>query len=100
MGKQVVKKLLDNRVLILRKDTEKVTAGGIIIPEGAKEKPVKGVVVQLGVKVVPRSEGGEVNVGDEVLFGKYSGQDIEVDGVLYTILREVEVFAVMGGTNE
>jgi chaperonin GroES len=89
---------LADRVLIRRVDKEEKTAGGIIIPDTAKEKPQEGEVVAVGTgkrledgKLVPL----DVKVGDRILFGKYSGSDIKIDGEEHLILREDEVLGVV-----
>jgi chaperonin GroES len=89
---------LHDRVVIRRVEQESKTAGGIIIPDTAKEKPQQGKVVAAGKgkakddgKVLPL----DVKAGDTILFGKYSGQDIKIDGEEYLIMREDEVLAVL-----
>jgi len=90
---------LQDRVLIRRVEEEETTAGGIIIPDSAKEKPQEGVVVAAGKGKV-RDDGGitalDVQVGDRVLFGKYAGTDVTLDGEEYVILREEDILAVSG----
>ena len=90
---------LHDRILVERMEEQEVRKGGIIIPDTAKEKPQEGKVVAIGKgkvnddgKVTPL----DVKVGDKILFGKYSGTDIKVDGQEYLILREDEVLAVLG----
>ena len=90
---------LQDRVIVQRMDEEDTTKGGIIIPDTAKEKPQEGKVIAVGKgkvgddgKVIPL----DVKAGDKILFGKYSGTDIKIDGEEYMILREDEVLAVMG----
>lgn len=88
---------LNDRVLVKRVETEEKTAGGIIIPETAKEKPMEGEVVAVGEGRV--LENGqvrplEVKVGDRVFFRKYAGTDVTIDGVEHLILREDEILAV------
>lgn len=90
---------LSDRILVKRSVEETKTAGGILIPDNAKEKPVEGTVVAVGNGKV--LENGtvrtlEVKAGDTVLFGKYSGTEIKVDGVEHIILREDDVLGVMG----
>jgi len=91
---------LYDRVLIKRLDTEEKTKGGIIIPDTAKEKPQEGKVIALG-KGKLLDDGStkalDVKVGDKVLFGKYSGTDINIDGEDYLILREEEILAIVEG---
>ena len=91
-------KPLSDRVLVKRVESETKTAGGIIIPDAAKEKPVEGIVVAVGPgKLSP--EGAyidvEVDEGDKVLFGQYSGIEVKVDGGEHLILREDEILAVV-----
>jgi chaperonin GroES len=91
-------KPLQDRVLIKRVEEEAKTKGGIIIPDTAKEKPQEGLVVAVGpgkvtdngTRVTP-----EVKAGDRILFGKYSGTEIKVDGVEHLILREDDILAVV-----
>jgi chaperonin GroES len=91
---------LYDRVLIKRLDTEEKTKGGIIIPDTAKEKPQEGRVIAVG-KGKLLDDGStralDVKVGDKVLFGKYSGSDISIDGEDYLILREEEILAIVEG---
>jgi chaperonin GroES len=89
---------LADRILVKRLDGEEKTKGGIIIPDSAKEKPQEGEVVAVGNG--KKLDGGEVvavdlKVGDKILFGKYSGTEIKVDGEEHLILREDEVLGVM-----
>ena len=90
---------LGDRVLVRRVEEEEKTKGGIIIPDTAKEKPQEGEVIAVGAG---KREKGErvpldVNVGDRVLFGKYSGSEIKIDGEELLILREEEILAKLGG---
>ncbi len=89
---------LHDRVLIRRLDTEEKTAGGIIIPDTAKEKPMEGEVVAVGPGA--RSEDGklhpmDVKAGDRVLFGKWSGTEVKIDGEEYTIMKESDIMGVI-----
>lgn len=89
---------LQDRILIKRVEEETKTKGGIIIPDSAKEKPQEGLVVSVGPGKV--NENGtrvapDVKTGDRILFGKYSGTDIKIDGVEHLILREDDVLAVI-----
>ena len=91
-------KPLQNRLVVERLEAEEKTASGLIIPDSAKEKPQQGIVVSVGPgardkqgKPVPM----EVNAGDTVLFGKYGGTDVTLDGKEYLILKEDDVLAVM-----
>lgn len=92
---------LHDRVVVRRKEEEEKTAGGILLPGSAKEKPNEGEVVAVGTGRV--LESGEtrpvdVNVGDIVVFGKYAGSDtIEIDGQELVILSESDIKAVIGG---
>jgi len=88
---------LHERVLVKRLEEEEVSKGGIIIPDSAKEKPAEGEIIAVGSGRI--SEEGkvtplDVKVGDKVLFSKYSGTDIKVDGVEYLIMREDDVLAI------
>ena len=86
-------KPLADRVLISPAAAEEVTAAGIIIPDAAKEKPLKGTVIATGDGT--KEEKMVVKEGDEVLFGKYAGTEIELDGVKYLIMRQSDVLAVV-----
>ena len=91
---------LHDRVLVRRVEAEEKSAGGIIIPDTAKEKPQEGEVISVGAGA--KSEEGkvtplDVKAGDTILIGKYSGTEIKIDDVEYTILREDEVLAVVEG---
>jgi len=91
-------KPLQDRILIKRVEEEAKTKGGIIIPDSAKEKPQEGLVVAVGPGKV--TDNGTrvtpgVKAGDRILFGKYSGTDIKVDGVEHLILREDDILAIM-----
>jgi len=92
---------LYDRIVLKRIDTQdEKTQGGIIIPDSAKEKPQEGEVVAVGKG--KRLEDGklvalDVQVGDRVLFGKYSGSEVKIDGVEYIIMREDEVLGVLEG---
>jgi chaperonin GroES len=90
---------LHDRLLVRRIEEKETVKGGIIIPDTAKEKPQEGEVVAVGNGKV--LENGtkvalDVKKGDKILFGKYSGTDIKIDGTEYLILREDEVLAVVG----
>lgn len=87
---------LDDRVVIQPTEAELTTAGGIVLPDSAKEKPQRGKVVAVGPgKLLDSGVRAtlSISVGDEVIFGKYGGSEIEVDGVDYKILRESDVLA-------
>jgi chaperonin GroES len=90
--------LLSDRVLLKPMEAEQKTAGGIIIPDNAKEKPQKGEIVAVGPgKMNDKGQRIEMTLkkGDKVLYGKYSGTEITVDGEDYLILRESDVLAVI-----
>jgi chaperonin GroES len=89
---------LQDRILVKRVEEEEKTKGGIIIPDSAKEKPIEGEVVAVGAGKV--LEGGKVaplsvKAGDRVLFGKYAGTEIKVEGIEHLILREEEILGVV-----
>jgi len=90
-------KPLNDRVLLKRVEGEEKSAGGIIIPDTAKEKPQEGRIVAVGPGKLDKGErlAMSVNVGDRVLFGKYSGTDVNVGGEELVLLREDEIFAVV-----
>ena len=91
-------KPLQDRILIKRVEEETKTKGGIIIPDTAKEKPQEGLVVAVGAGKVTDSGTRvppEVKKGDRVLFGKYSGSEIKVDGEEHLILREDDILAIL-----
>jgi chaperonin GroES len=90
---QVNVKPLADRVLVEPAAAEQKTAGGIIIPDTAKEKPQKGTVVAVGTG--KKDEPMTVKVGDLVLYGKYSGTEINVDGKDYLIMRESDILAII-----
>ena len=89
---------LHDRVVVKRIDAEEKTAGGIIIPDTAKEKPQQGEVVAVGPggrdqsgKLIPI----DLKAGDRVLFGKYSGTEVKIDGVEYLIMKESDIMGVL-----
>lgn len=92
MAKINVKPLAD-RVLVEPAAAETKTAGGIIIPDTAKEKPMKGKIVAVGNG--KPDEPMTVKVGDNVLYGKYAGTEIQVDGKEYLIMRESDIYAIV-----
>jgi chaperonin GroES len=92
MTKVKIKPLAD-RVLVEPAAAEEKTAGGIIIPDTAKEKPQKGTVVAVGPG--KKDEPMTVKPGDQVLYGKYAGTEITIDGVNYLIMRESDIVAVI-----
>ena len=86
-------KPLADRVLIEPAPAEVKTASGIIIPDSAKEKPLKGKIVAAGNG--KPDEPMTVQVGDEVLFGQYSGTEIKLDGTTYMIMRESDIYGIL-----
>ena len=86
-------KPLSDRVLITPAAAEEVTVGGIIIPDSAKEKPLKGTVTAVGNGT--KDEEMVVKVGDIVLYGKYSGTELEVEGVKYLMMRQSDILAIV-----
>ncbi len=87
---------LDDRVVVRPTEAEEVTAGGIVLPDSAKEKPQRGTVIAVGAgRLLDNGTRGELSVaiGDEVIYGKFGGADIEVDGEEVKILREIEILA-------
>lgn len=89
---------LNDRVIIKRVAEEEVSAGGIVLPDSAKEKPSRGEVVAVG-NGATNSKGEtqpmSVKVGDQVFFGKYSGTEVEVDGEELLVMREDDIIAVV-----
>ncbi len=91
---------LHDRVIVKRMEEEKTSPGGIVIPDSATEKPIKGEIVAIGNGKL--LENGElrkldVKVGDKVLFGKYSGTEVKVDGDELVVMREDDIMAVLEG---
>ena len=91
---------LHDRVIIKRMEEERTTPGGIVIPDTAAEKPIKGEVIAVGKGKI--LENGEVRAldlkaGDKVLFGKYSGTEVKVEGEELLVMREDDVMAVIEG---
>lgn len=89
---------LHDRVVVKRIESEAKTASGIIIPETAKEKPMEGEIVAVGTGA--RNEAGnvialEVKKGDRVLFGKWSGTEIKIDGVDYLVMKESDIVGIL-----
>jgi chaperonin GroES len=90
---------LHDRVLVRRVEAEEKTAGGIIIPETAKEKPQEGLVVSVGTGT--RSDDGkvtplDVKAGDKILFGKWSGTEVKLDGEDLLIMKESDILGIVG----
>ncbi|MFV2067417.1 MAG: co-chaperone GroES [Pirellulales bacterium] len=91
---------LDDRVVVETLEAEETTAGGIVLPDTAQEKPQRGKVISVGPgKLLDSGNRGELSVatGDEVIFGKYGGTDIEIDGQEVKILRESDILAKVVG---
>lgn len=91
-------KPLGDRVIVKAMEAEEKTKGGIILPDTAKEKPIEGTIVAAGPGRV--SDDGkiikmEVKVGDKILYGKYSGTEVTVEGDEYLIMRESDIFAII-----
>ncbi len=89
---------LHDRILVERVESEEKTAGGIILPDSAKEKPQQGKVIAVGPG--KKAEDGkllpmDVKVGDTILFGKYSGSEIKIEGNEYLIMREEDVLGIV-----
>lgn len=90
---------LHDRVLVMRIEEDPKSAGGIIIPDAAKEKPSRGKVVAVGKgKILDNGDVSplDVKTGDIVLFGKYSGTEVKIEGAEYLIMREDDIMGVIG----
>jgi chaperonin GroES len=89
---------LHDRLIVRRKEEERTTAGGIVIPDSATEKPVRGEVLAVGNGKI-LEDGSvralDVKVGDEVLFGKYSGTEVKVEGEELLVMREEDIMGVI-----
>ena len=88
---------LHDRVIVKRLEEEKTSPGGIVIPDSAAEKPVKGEIVAVGNgKILENGETRklDIKVGDKILFGKYSGTEVKVDGTDLLVMREDDIMAV------
>jgi len=89
---------LDDRVVIKQSEAEEKSAGGIILPDAAKEKPQRGKIIAVGPgKILDNGKRGEMNVkkGDEVIYAKYIGNEVEIDGEEYVILHEGDILGVI-----
>ena len=89
---------LQDRILVKRVETEEKTAGGIIIPDNAKEKPMEGQVIAIGngKKLEDGSlQTPDLTVGDTVLFSKYAGSEVKIDGIEHLIMREDDILGVL-----
>ena len=91
-------KPLDDRIVVKPKEAEQTTASGLVIPDTAKEKPQEGKIIAVGPGKLEKGErlALTVKVGDRVLFGKYSGTEVNFGGEELVLLREEEIFAVIG----
>ena len=94
---------LHDRVVVRRVDSEEKTAGGIIIPDTAKEKPMEGEVISVGPGA--RSEDGkihplDVKAGDRVLFGKWSGTEVKLDGEELIVMKESDIIGIIEGSKK
>ena len=91
-------KPLDDRVLVKQSEAEAKTAGGIVLPDSAQEKPQRGKVVATGPgKLLDSGERGEMSVkkGDVIFYGKYAGSEVEIDSEKFVILRESDILAIV-----
>lgn len=91
-------KVLHDRVLVRRIEEEEKTKGGIVIPSDARQKPQEGIVIAVGSGKVLESGGvrsPEVEVDDKILFEKYAGSEIEIEGVEYLIIREDDILGIL-----
>ena len=89
---------LHDRVIVKRMEEERVSAGGIVIPDSATEKPIRGEVLAVGNgKILENGEKREldIKVGDKILFGKYSGTEVKVEGEELLVMREEDIMAVI-----
>ena len=93
-------KPLEDRIVVTVLESEQTTASGIVIPDTAKEKPQEGVVVAVGTGKYDKGQHVPMTVkeGDRILFGKYSGSDIKIDGEEFLILKEEEIFGILTGS--
>jgi len=97
-GKKLQIRPLDDRVVVRALDAEERTAGGIVLPDTAKEKPQMGEVLAIGPGKMLESgdrAGLSVKVGDRVYFGKYSGSDVKIDGEEFKIMRESDILGIV-----
>ena len=91
---------LHDRVIVKRMEEERLSAGGIVIPDSASEKPVRGEVLAVGNgKILENGEKRDLDIqaGDKVLFGKYAGTEVKVDGEELLVMREEDIMAVIEG---
>ena len=90
---------LQDRILVMRVKSDEKSKGGIIIPDNAKEKPVEGLIVAVGAGKVLKDgqrHPPEVKAGDRVLFNKYSGTEIKIEGEEHLVMRENDILAILG----
>ena len=90
---------LHDRVIIKRTEEERTSPGGIVIPDSATEKPIKGEVLAVGAgKALDNGSvrAPSVKVGDKVLFGKYAGTEVKLDGTEYLVVKEDDILAILG----
>jgi chaperonin GroES len=91
---------LHDRVVVRRMEEERTSAGGIVIPDSATEKPIQGEIIAVGKgKILDNGESRplDVKVGDRVLFGKYSGTEVKLDGNEFLVMREEDIMGVIEG---
>ena len=89
---------LHDRVVIKRMEEERTSAGGIVIPDSATEKPIRGEVIAVGKgKILENNEVRplDVKIGDTVLFGKYSGTEVKIEGEEYVVMREDDIMGII-----
>lgn len=89
---------MNDRILVEPVDAEETTAGGIVLPDTAREKPQRGIVLSVGPgKLLDSGERGaiDVHIGDEIFYGRYSGTEVEFQGDTYVVMRESDVLAVI-----
>lgn len=89
---------LHDRVVVRRLDEERTSAGGIVIPDSAAEKPMRGKIVAVGGgKILDNGDrrAMELKEGDEVLFGKYSGTEVKIDNIEYVVMREDDIMGII-----
>lgn len=101
MSKEKIKiRPLHDRVIVRREEEEQLSAGGIVIPDTAKEKPIRGIIVAVGTgKILDNGDARAlaVKVGDKVLFGKYAGTEVKIDNQDLLVLREEDLMGIIEG---
>lgn len=99
MSKDKIKiRPLHDRVIVRREDEEQLSAGGIVIPDSAKEKPIRGIILAIGKgKLLDNGDTRalDVKIGDRVLFGKYAGTEVKIDNQELLVLREEDIMGVI-----